>query len=121
MHVRRAGAGATDGLYLGLDIGSSSTKGILADRDGELVAAAEFEHGISRPRPGWAEHDAERDWWESAADVCRRLLEGRSRRVEAVGVDGLGPCLLVAGEDGRPLRPRSSTGSTRGRAIRWSG
>ena len=95
----------TDALFLGLDVGSSSTKGILADRDGRVVADAGLQHGISRPRPGWAEHDAERDWWGSVVDVCRRLLEGRARRVRAVAVSGLGPCVLPADEDGRPLRP----------------
>ena len=68
----------TDALFLGLDVGSSSTKGVLVDADGRTEAVAELPHGISRPRPGWAEHDAERDWWESALDVCRRLVNGRS-------------------------------------------
>jgi xylulokinase len=95
----------TEALFLGLDVGSSSTKGVLVDADGRTEAVAELPHGISRPRPGWAEQDAERDWWESALDVCRRLVNGRSRRVAAVGVTGLGPCVLPADADGRPLRP----------------
>jgi xylulokinase len=90
---------------LGLDVGSSSTKGVLVDAQGRIEAVAELPHGISRPHPGWAEHDAERDWWGSALEVCRRLVNGRSRRVIAVGVTGLGPCALPADADGRPLRP----------------
>ncbi len=98
-------AAVTDGLFLGLDVGSSSTKGVLVDGDGGLVDSARLRHGISRPRPGWAEQDAERDWWGSVLDVCRRLVAGRARRVRAVGVGALGPCLLPADENGRPLRP----------------
>ena len=95
----------TEDLYLGLDVGSSSTKAVLAGVDGVMVADARVEHGISRPRPGWAEQDAERDWWGGALDVCRRVLTGRASRVRAVGVSALGPCVLAADEAGRPLRP----------------
>ena len=70
-----------------------------------VVADARVEHGISRPRPGWAEQDAERDWWGGALEVCRRVLAGRASRVRAVGVSALGPCVLAADEGGRPLRP----------------
>ena len=46
-------------LLLGLDIGTSSSKAVLATPDGAIVATAEREHALSLPRPGWAEHDAE--------------------------------------------------------------
>ena len=95
----------TEDLYLGLDVGSSSTKAVLVGTDGAVVAHARVEHGISRPRPGWAEQDAERDWWGGALEVCRRVLEGRASRVRAVGVSALGPCVLAADKGGRPLRP----------------
>ena len=99
------GRPVTGDLFLGLDVGSSSTKAVLVDADGAMVADARLEHEISRPRPGWAEQDAERDWWGDVVEACRRLLDGRAARVRAVGVSALGPCVLPAGEDGRPLRP----------------
>jgi xylulokinase len=95
----------TGDLLLGFDLGSSSTKAVLVDAGGDVVADARLEHGISRPRPGWAEQDAERDWWGDVVQVCRRALEGRARQVRAVGVSALGPCVLPAGDDDRPLRP----------------
>ncbi len=94
----------TDGLFLGLDIGSSSTKAVLVDANGAVVADARLAHGISRPRPGWAEQDAGRDWWGSAVQICRRVLDGRSGRVRSVAVSALGPCVLPADDAGRPLR-----------------
>ena len=97
--------GVADTLFMGLDVGSSSTKGVLVDERGRLEAAAELPHGIRRPRPGWAEHDAEHDWWASTVEVCHRLVDGRPRRAAAVGVSGLGPCLLPTDSAGRPLRP----------------
>jgi len=92
-------------LFLGIDVGSSGTKGVLVDEAGTPQASAEVPHGISRPRSGWAEQDAERDWWAGAAAVCRRLVSGRATQVAAVGVTGLGPCLVPADAEGRPLRP----------------
>jgi xylulokinase len=95
----------TGDLFLGLDVGSSSTKAVLVDVDGAVVADARLEHQISRPRPGWAEQDAERDWWAGVVEACRRVLVGRASRVRAVGVSALGPCVLAADRGGRPLRP----------------
>ena len=48
-------------FYLGIDVGSSGIKGVLVDASGRPAAVAELPHGISRPRSGWAEQDAERD------------------------------------------------------------
>ena len=48
-------------FLLGVDIGTSSSKGMLAHPDGEIIATSERPHELSLPRPGWAEHDAEQD------------------------------------------------------------
>lgn len=96
-----------DELLLGIDIGTSTSKGVLATTSGEVVAAAERPHGLSLPRPGWAEHDAEAVWWTDFAALSRELI-GRlpaGARVSAVCASGIGPCLLPADSEGRPLRP----------------
>ena len=101
-------SGETGGLLLGLDVGSSSTKGVLVRSDGSVLREAVSVHGISHPRAGWAEQDPERDWWAGVAAVMRELVAaapGAPRSIRALGVSGLGPCVVIAGEDGRPLRP----------------
>ncbi|NMO91914.1 FGGY family carbohydrate kinase [Actinomycetospora sp. TBRC 11914] len=90
--------------FLGVDIGTSSSKGVLAGADGTVVARAEVEHVTSTPRPGRVEHDAEDVWWTDFTTLCRELLDGREPP-DAVGVSGIGPVLLPADADGRPLRP----------------
>jgi len=92
-------------LLIGIDIGTSSSKGVLARPDGEIVATAERPHQLSLPRPGWAEHDAERVWWSDFQAICAELLGKVDGAVAGLCVSGIGPCLLPAGEAGRPLRP----------------
>ena len=93
-------------LLLGVDIGTSSTKGVLARPDGEVLSIAERPHELLLPRPGWAEHDAEEMWWKDFKEVCAELLEkADGGSVSAVCISGIGPCFLAADEDGKPLRP----------------
>ena len=93
------------GLLLGVDVGTSSTKGVLARPDGEVLATAERPHGLSLPRPGWAEHDAERVWWADFVSVCKELLDEADDGIVGVCTSGIGAALLPADENGNPLRP----------------
>lgn len=94
-------------LLLGIDIGTSSSKGVLTDADGRIVAQAVREHRTSSPRPGWAEHDAHQVWWRDFTEIAAELLAGvlPGERLAGIGVSGIGPCLLPADADDSPLRP----------------
>lgn len=89
---------------LGVDIGTSSSKGVLVDLDGRVARSAVREHVVSRPRPGWVEMDG-RVWWEEFVALSRELLAGGDEDVVAVGVSGMGPCVLLVDEQGEPVRP----------------
>ncbi len=94
-------------LFLGLDIGTLGTKGTLADLDGQVLARHYVEHPVIRPRPGWAEHQAEQAWWEDVRAVTRAVLGAAGvdpRRVAGVAVSGLTPCLGFVDESGHVLR-----------------
>lgn len=92
-------------LLLGIDIGTSSSKGVLVGPEGEILARAECTHELSLPRPGWVEHDAETVWWADFKALCAQLLPRATAPLAAICVSGIGPCLLAADEQGRPLRP----------------
>ena len=51
-----------EGLILAIDQGTSSTKSMLVDSDGVVVAEAAVSVGQSHPEPGWVEQDAEEIW-----------------------------------------------------------
>jgi xylulokinase len=93
-------------LFLGVDIGTASTKAVLATSAGQIVASAARSHAMSLPRPGWAEMDAEAVWWRDVVDLCLELT-GRveSTRIRGVTCSGLGPCIVPCDDEIRPLRP----------------
>jgi xylulokinase len=96
-----------DPVVLGIDIGTSRSKGVACRPDGTVVAQATRAHDVDRPAPGWVEHDAEAVWWGDAVALCRDLVEAIADAdlVRAVAVTTCGPCLLPVDRDGRPLRP----------------
>lgn len=92
---------------LGIDIGSYSSKGVLLDEAGRIVATAQRRHEMRVPGPGLAEHDADADWWMGFCVLSRALLAESKidpADIAAVGCSGIGPCLLPVDAEGRPLR-----------------
>jgi xylulokinase len=92
-------------LLLGVDSGTSSSKGVLTQIHGSIVASAKRPHALSMPRSGWAEHDAEAVWWADFVAISRELASGGPGRIVGVGVSGIGPCLLPVDGAGLALRP----------------
>lgn len=89
---------------LGVDIGTSSSKAVLVDLRGRVLRSAVREHAVDRPGPGRFEMAAE-IWWSEFVSLTRELLDGGDNEVVAVGLSGMGPCVLVTDEDDGPLRP----------------
>ncbi|MBA8991105.1 xylulokinase [Curtobacterium pusillum] len=92
-------------VVLGLDIGTSSTKALLARFDGTVIAEVGRRHEVDRPEQGLVEMDS-RIWWDEFTTLTRELLERvPDAEVAAVGVSGIGPCVLLTDGAGEPLRP----------------
>ena len=49
---------------MGVDIGTSGTKSIIADENGRVIASRTEEYPLYTPKPGWAEQRPE-DWWDA--------------------------------------------------------
>ena len=92
--------------FIGIDVGTFETKGVLVDVDGTIHAMARRRHAISTPQPGHVEHHPESDWWADVTAVARELMaHPRGSSVQAVGVSAIGPCVVAVAEDLTPLRP----------------
>ncbi|WP_026448811.1 FGGY-family carbohydrate kinase [Actinopolyspora mortivallis] len=95
-----------DVTLLGIDIGTSGSKGVLTTASGKVLARAERGHATRYPRPGWVEHDPEEIWWNDFTELIAELLPAAGgRSLAGLGLSGIGPVLVPADECGSPLRP----------------
>ena len=94
-------------LLLGIDMGTGSTKGVLVDASGSVIATETVSHSMDLPRPGWAEVDAEKLWWAEVCQIASELMAQMPSGGVLAGmcVSGVGPCLVLCDDDLRPLRP----------------
>jgi glycerol kinase len=71
-----------------LDQGTTSTRFIVFDRNGNIVAQAQREHKQIFPQPGWVEHDAEEIYMNAKLVVAEALIRPRisASQIEAVGI-----------------------------------
>lgn len=92
---------------MGIDVGTYSSKGVVVDLRGTVLARQMLPHSMDVPRPGWAEQDADAVWWSDVVALCRALLDDErfaADDIAGVAISAIGPCLLPLGSDDRPLR-----------------
>lgn len=93
-------------MFLGIDVGTFESKGVLVDGDGRVVAEARRRHGIENPEPGHVEQDPERVWWSDVTAIARELTRHpEAKNLAGVGVSAIGPCVVATDEALHPLRP----------------
>ena len=73
---------------LALDQGTTSSRAMLFDHSGRIVAAASQEYPQIFPRPGWVEHDPEAIWSSQlhCAQEALRQSGAQSSEVAAIGI-----------------------------------
>ena len=101
-HADKERADETSGdVYIGLDLGTSSLKGVALDADGRAFASDREPYDTARPGPGRAEQDP-RSWTEAARAVLSRLADAvPPERWRAIGLSGMIPTIVTLGR-GRP-------------------
>ncbi len=75
-------------MILALDQGTTSSRALVIDHDGRVVATAQREFRQIFPQPGWVEHDAEEIWSTQLAVAVEALAKARlaPRDVVAIGI-----------------------------------
>ncbi|GAA4310473.1 glycerol kinase GlpK [Klenkia terrae] len=69
-----------------IDQGTTSTRCILFDHDGKIVATGQKEHEQIFPRAGWVEHDATEIWANTREVVGQALARGNASTSDVVAV-----------------------------------
>lgn len=88
---------------IGLDVGSQSIKGVLLDEAGATRAVASAPLEMRHPHNSWAEQHPG-DWTAALATVVRTLIEGRSVRVDVLGLASQVDGVVPVDADGTALR-----------------
>ena len=94
-------------MFLGIDLGTSGVKAVLADDREEIAAIGNASLEASRPRPLWSEQDPE-DWWRAtcgAVAEIRRAYPGALAAVKGIGLSGQMHGATLLDSHDRVLRP----------------
>lgn len=91
---------------LALDQGTTSSRAILFDRQGQIVGKAQKEITQHYPQPGWIEHDP-MEIWGTQSGVLREVLETKGItpfEIAAIGITNQRETLVVWDkETGKPV------------------
>lgn len=96
-----------ESYFMGIDTGTNSSKGVLINSQGEIIAEHTTEHAMTNPAPGHYEHDADKDWWGDLCIISNALIEKSKvspSDIKAIGTSALGADCLPVDDQCRPLR-----------------
>ena len=91
---------------IGIDIGTSGTKTVLFDTDGNVIASYTALYPLYQPQNGWAEQDAN-DWWNATVESLKNVISSskiNSADISGIGLSGQMHGLVMLGENGDVIR-----------------
>lgn len=92
---------------LGLDIGTTSTIGILIRLPDQVLGIVSRPVALRSPQAGWAEEDPAQ-WWGNVREIAAELLATSgvdAGEIAAIGATGMLPAVVLLDEAGALLRP----------------
>jgi xylulokinase len=93
--------------FLGIDTSTTSSKALLIDERGMVIAIESLPHTLQTPKPLWSEQNPS-EWWEAVAGSIKSVLQKTNvagEEVAAVGLTGQMHGLVLLDEAGKVLRP----------------
>ncbi|MBE6703254.1 MAG: xylulokinase [Ruminococcaceae bacterium] len=92
---------------LGLDIGTSGTKTVLFDEQGNAIAESSAAYPLSQPKNGWAEQNPT-DWWDAVKETVTAVVRSsgvNKQDIVSIGLSGQMHGLVMLDAAGTVLRP----------------
>ena len=92
---------------IGIDLGTSSTKTVLFDEKGEVIASASKDYPLYTPHNGWAEQKPE-DWRDAALETITKVVKDSgvaADDIKGLGISGQMHGLVMLDEQGEVIRP----------------
>ena len=103
------------GYVLGIDLGTSSLKGLLMNKSGEVVAFAGCDYPLLHPEKGYSEQNPE-EWIKACETVFKSLSEKVSdfkKELEGIAISGQMHGLVTLDKDFNTVRPAILWNDTR--------
>lgn len=92
---------------MGIDLGTSSLKSVIMERDGKIIAISTCKYDVSSPQPGHMEQDPE-IWWLACVKTIRECLHKSSveaQEIASLSFSGQMHGLIVLDEKKELIRP----------------
>ncbi len=92
---------------IGLDIGTSGAKCIIADEQGNVIASDTQGYPLYSPKPGWSEQHPE-DWWQGIRKGCQNIM-GKAQidpsKIVGLSLSGQMHGLVALDKENNVIRP----------------
>jgi len=102
----------SNGVVIGVDIGTTATKVVAYRTDGAALTSAERSYPLHSPHPGWAEQDPD-EVVDAVLDAIAQAVSNLSEDVAAIGLSSVMHSLIGLDGDGGPLTPLITYADTR--------
>ena len=92
---------------IGIDLGTSSTKTVLFNENGDVIAAAGKDYPLYTPNNGWAEQKPE-DWRDAALETIASVVKKsgvNADDIKGLGISGQMHGLVMLDGEGEVIRP----------------
>lgn len=90
-------------MFIGIDLGTSSVKLILVDKQGTLKRTVSRGYDLIIPQPSWSEQDPNA-WFTQTIDALKELVVGYEDHIEALSFSGQMHGLVLLDEDDKVIR-----------------
>jgi xylulokinase len=88
---------------LGIDLGTSSVKVVIANLEGDLIAQTDGAYPVRSARPGWSETDPQA-WLSATTTAVRTAVAQAEAEILAIGFSGQMHGVVAADRTGSPVR-----------------
>jgi xylulokinase len=94
---------------LGLDVGTTGTKGVVFDLDGRVLASSYREYPLYSPQPGWQELDSNQVWECVREILAETAAATRNDPIRAMSISCQGEACTPVSRDGSVLANAPAT------------
>jgi xylulokinase len=90
-------------MFIGVDLGTSGVKCILATKEGDVLRTVSREYDLIIPKPGWTEQNPI-DWLEQTLSALKELVQDYETQIEGISFSGQMHGLVLLDKNDKVLR-----------------